>query len=90
MTRYLIDAHRFYADEEHYSDGLGLSYLITDFARISSAFASFQRDRKETYSVTVACCDTGAVLMHARPSPQDAEHSMNRAWTQRYRSRSAA
>lgn len=90
MTRYRFDAQRFYADDERYSDGSGLSYLTTDLARARSSFASFQRDRKETYSVTVTCCDTGEVLMHAGPSAQDAERSMNRAWARRYRPRSAA
>jgi hypothetical protein len=84
-TSYRFDAHRFYAEHEQYSNGSGLSFFTTDVEQATRTFETYQRDRTETYSVTVTRCDTGKVLMHAGPSQQDTERSMNRAWARRYR-----
>jgi hypothetical protein len=82
---YEFRAQRFYAEHEQYNGGAGLSFFTGDVAQAKSAFESYQRHRRETYSVTVRRCDTGEVLMHAGPSVAIAERSMERAWARRHR-----
>lgn len=50
---YRFDAHRFYADDERYCTGSGLSFFTEDLRRAESAFKNYQHGPKETYAVTV-------------------------------------
>jgi hypothetical protein len=85
-THYQFEARRFYADDERYCSGSGLSFFTEDLEHAKRVFETYRSDRQgETYSVSVTRADTGEVLMHVGPSIKEAECSMNRAWARRYK-----